>query len=284
MLLRVGGHTVSVVGECAERFLSQYGGAKPFLVDNAVPEWTVRFGVDLPEASGVVLNRFVFSEIESDCIFSRNGDTYLYEMYETGSGCRLVGMRYCGGADCVEATECNNISALRFALWFAYSMLAAKAKTTFVHSSVIVYKGRAVLFLGESGTGKSTHTQLWLNNIEGAHLLNDDSPVLAIENGEPVVYGSPWSGKTPCYYPYRFPLAAAVRLSQAKENIISRLPIPAALGALQPSLPPALMQDEVFADSLIDIISDTIMRVPVYHLGCLPDADAAMLSCHTIFG
>lgn len=283
MLLRIGGHTVSVVGDCAERFLSSYAGAKPFVVTDATPEWTVRFGVDLPETSGIVLNRFVFSEIECDCQFGRNGDTYLYDMFENTSGRRLVQMRYEAGSDCVEATECNNTSALRFALWFAYSMLAVKAKTTFVHSSVIVYKGRAVLFLGESGTGKSTHTRLWLNNIEGSHLLNDDSPVLAIEDGMPVVYGSMWSGKTPCYFSRRFPLAAVVRLSQAKENRIRRLSVPEALGALQPSLPPALMQDEMFADSLIDIVSDTIRCVPVYHLGCLPDAEAARLSCKTIF-
>ena len=30
--------------------------------------------------------------------------------------------------------------------------------TVALHGSCIVYKGKAVLFLGESGTGKSTHT------------------------------------------------------------------------------------------------------------------------------
>lgn len=284
MLLRIGGHTVEINGECAERFLSHYGGAKPFIVEDTSPEWTVRFGVELPDASGNILNRFIFSEIGSECVFSRNSDTYHFEMYETTSRSRLVGVRYCAGEYLVEATDCNNNSALRFALWFAYSMLAAQASTTFVHSSVIVYKGDAVLFLGESGTGKSTHTSLWLKNIDGAHLLNDDSPVLAIEGGEPVVYGSPWSGKTPCYFPYRFPLAAVVRLSQAKENRIRRLSIPEALGAMHPSLPPALMQDEFFSDFLIDIISSTIVSVPAFHLDCLPDNDAARLSCQTIFG
>jgi hypothetical protein len=163
-------------------------------------------------------------------------------------------------------------------------MLAATSKTTCAHSSVIVYGDRAILFLGESGTGKSTHTRLWLENIGEAQLLNDDSPVLAIENGKPYVFGSPWSGKTPCYIARRFPLGALVRLSQAPQNRMHRLSIPEALAALQPSLPPALMQDEYFADRLIDIVSDTISAVPAYHLGCLPDADAARLSCRTIFG
>ena len=158
------------------------------------------------------------------------------------------------------------------------------AKVTFVHSSVIVHKGGAVLFLGESGTGKSTHTRLWLKNIPDAHLLNDDSPILTIEEGRPWVYGSPWSGKTPCYVARRFPLKALVRLSQAPQNAMRRLSVPEAFAALQPSLPPALMQDERYADLLIDVVSDVISVAPAYHLSCLPDADAAQLSCKTIFG
>ena len=140
-----------------------------------------------------------------------------------------------------------------------------------------------MLFLGESGTGKSTHTRLWLENIEGSHLLNDDSPVLAIENGRPMVYGSPWSGKTRCYIPYHFPLAAIVRLSQAPSNSIRLLSVPEAIAALQPSLPPALMQDESFADQLFAIISSTIKRVPAFHLACLPDETAARMSQEAVF-
>lgn len=284
MLLQIGGHTVSVEGGCAERFLSQYNGAKPFIVGDAEPEWKIRFGIDISDERATVLSDFVFSEINADCIFSCNGDAYYFKIYEKGAPEHLVSMMYRSGSDCVEATVCHNPSALRFAIWFAYSMLSAQVGTTFVHSSVIVYKERAILFLGESGTGKSTHTRLWLNNISGAHLLNDDSPVLSVEDGKPYVYGSMWSGKTPCYVARRFPLSAVVRLSQAPKNEIRSLSIPEAFAALQPSLPPALMQDERFADMLVGIISDTISVVPSFRLGCLPNADAARLSCKTVFG
>ena len=283
--LCVGGHRLKVEGECAERFLRFYKGAQPFIVDCSDADWTVRYGIAFePATDGETLNEFTFSEINADCRFRRCGDDYFYEMYDSASGSRLIAMRHRFGSDIVEATECSNESALRFSLWFALSMLSAASRLTFVHSSVIVHQGRAVLFLGESGTGKSTHTRLWLGSIPDAHLLNDDSPVLTIEGGRPYVYGSPWSGKTPCYVAQRFPLAAIVRLSQAKENRMNRLSIPGALAALQPSLPPALMQDEHYADLLIDIISDTIAVAPAYHLACLPDEEAARLSCRTIFG
>ncbi|MBP5190078.1 MAG: hypothetical protein J6031_04110 [Bacteroidales bacterium] len=284
ILLSLGGRLLAVEGDSAVRFLHQYDGARPFIADSGEAEWTVRYDEDLPEKPhGDLLSEFTFSEINSVCHFRYAGDDYFYEMYNQADRKPLVAMHYRKGENSVCASQCDNTSALRFSLWFAVGMLGACSSFTFVHSSVVVHNGRAVLFLGESGTGKSTHTRLWLNNIVDSHLLNDDSPILTIEQGRPYVYGSPWSGKTPCYVARRFPLKAVVRLSQAPQNTMSRLSIPQAFAALHPSLPPVLMQDTHFADSLLDMISDTISAVPSYHLACLPDADAARLSRNTIF-
>jgi len=177
-----------------------------------------------------------------------------------------------------------NLRLLRFACWIAYGVATAPFKTVAIHTSTIVCQSKAILFLGESGTGKSTHTCLWRENIQGAVLLNDDSPILRIIDGEPWIYGSPWSGKTPCYKNESYPLAACVRLSQAPYNQIKRLSVAQGYGALHPSCPP----DFAYSDELYDYISDTLSSllsaVPVYHLACLPDADAAHLSHDTIFG
>ena len=43
-----------------------------------------------------------------------------------------------------------------------------------LHSSCVVYNNRAYLFSAPSGTGKSTHTQLWLKRFPGSYILNDD--------------------------------------------------------------------------------------------------------------
>jgi hypothetical protein len=32
------------------------------------------------------------------------------------------------------------------------------------------------------------------------------------------------------------------------------------------------------------IIGDILSAVPAYHLACLPDRDAVLLSCNTVFG
>lgn len=173
---------------------------------------------------------------------------------------------------------------VRFALWIAYGLVTMPHQTVAVHTSVIQYKGRTVLFLGESGTGKSTHTRLWRENIEGAVLLNDDSPILRIIDGKPWMFGSPWSGKTPCYKQESYPLAACVRLSQAPYNKIQRLNIAQAYAALHPSCPPDFAYDDTLYDHISETIGEVLANVPLYHLACLPDRDAAELSCKTVFG
>ena len=140
------------------------------------------------------------------------------------------------------------------------------------------------MFLGESGTGKSTHTRLWRENIAGATLLNDDSPFVGVSDGRIVAYGSPWSGKTPCYKNESYPIRAIVRLSQAPNNQMRRLRSLQAIGALLPSLPPAFAFDEGLEDGVMNVLSAVVSKVPVYHLECLPNSEAAQLSHDTIFG
>ena len=65
-----------------------------------------------------------------------------------------------------------------------------------LHSSCVVVDGVAYAFSADSGTGKSTHTQLWLKRFgKRAHMLNDDKPALRIIDGKPYACGTPWSGK-----------------------------------------------------------------------------------------
>jgi hypothetical protein len=114
--------------------------------------------------------------------------------------------------------------------------------------------------------------------------LNDDSPIVRLLDDVPTVFGSPWSGKTPCYHNRHFPIAAIVRLSQAPNNQITRLGRLHSLGALLPSCPPQFARDERLMDGLVAVISSIIGTVPVFHLECLPDEGAARLVFDTVFG
>ncbi len=182
----------------------------------------------------------------------------------------------------VHVAGSHDPQMLKFALWIGYGLETIALRRIPMHCSCIVKDGRAYLFLGESGTGKSTHTRLWRENIEGAFLLNDDSPVLAVEDGAVWMYGSPWSGKTHCYRQERYPLGGCVRLSQAPSNRIERLSLLKAFASLHPSCPPQFAMDSVLYDEIGLTLSAVLRSVGVWHLACLPNREAALLSCETI--
>lgn len=254
------------------------------------PDITLRTGVAIAGPDDLSDLEFLHSqEFEGiECtLYRRGGDTYFFRMSSPEYG--TVSFLHAAGSsvfDCDAGTDGKRPAPIimRFLVWTAFGMAAVRGGGCPIHSSTIVCEGRAVLFLGESGTGKSTHTRLWIKNIPNAELLNDDSPVLRIEDGRAVVYGSPWSGKTPCYKTASAPLAACVRLSQAPHNEIRRLPKIEAFGALFPSCPPSFAADERLTDCICDILSHVIASVPIYSMKCLPDEDAALLVHKTVFG
>ena len=221
----------------------------------------------------------------AECIFGRTDKDYVLHIVGPDGGELLfVYDRESNRAQCNVSRDVPDMSAVRFGLWFMTALATVGHNVTPVHSSAIVCNGRAVLFLGESGTGKSTHTRLWRENIAGAVLLNDDSPFIGFVDGRATAFGAPWSGKTPCYKQEQYPIAAIVRLSQAPHNAIRPLRSVHAIGALLPSLTPAFGYDDELQDRMLATLSKIISQVPVYHLECLPDAAAARLSYDTVFG
>lgn len=229
---------------------------------------------------------FDFPDADADCHFGRYDGGYLFYMQSRRDDSQSLFIKADGSPEVRTNLVLRNDTAsamLRFGLWMMFGIAVNPLHAVAVHSSVIRVGDGAVMFLGESGTGKSTHTRLWRENIPGAELLNDDSPIVRIVEGVPTVCGSPWSGKTPCYKNERYPIRAIVRLSQAPHNRIRRLPVIAAIGALLPSCPPAFAYDATLQDNICGMLSEILSRVPAYHLECLPDADAARLSFETVF-
>lgn len=272
--------------EIPEEFITGHfaRAVAPFAVLAGEPELKLEVAdCPPPQPDYRELDSFDFADADADCRFGVDSEGYLLEMAPR-NGDAPARFRKHLNAPLVRTdyTPQHNPALLRFGLWTNFNLAAIHHTATAIHSSVISYKGGAVLFLGESGTGKSTHTRLWREHIAGAELLNDDSPIICTEEGA-MAYGSPWSGKTPCYRNIALPIKGIVRLSQAPKNEIRRLRPLEALGALLPSVPPAFAREEVLQDTLCELISRLIQQVPVYHLACLPNAEAAELACKTIF-
>ena len=167
------------------------------------------------------------------------------------------------------------VFALNNALMILYAFASAPYMTLEMHASVIENGGKGYLFLGKSGTGKSTHSSLWLKYIEGSELMNDDNPVLRVDaDGVTRVYGSPWSGKTPCYRNVSAPVGAIVRIRQAKHNTIKRQNALEAYASVYSSCS-GFKADRLIADGQHNILEHIALNVPCYVLDCLPDEEAA---------
>lgn len=267
-------------------------GFQPFEVEaneSVAPSCHFHIDTEFSEASITIeqlLSEFDVTEANAEGRFSRTTTGYLYSTHsrldnKPATLFHIDLKRH----DIVSNIVCQSaldISLLRFGLWMMFGVVLSENSAIAIHSSVIVSRERGVLFLGESGTGKSTHTRLWRENIEGATLLNDDSPIVRIVDGEALVFGSPWSGKTPCYKNLSYPIAGFCRLSQAPHNLIRRLHPLAAIGALLPSCPPAFAHDDYLQDGICNTLGALLKQVGAYHLECLPDKAAAELSFNTI--
>ena len=232
-----------------------------------------------------VIHAFDFEQNYASGELARYATGYRFSMIRDGRSYLLIKE---DGSNIVESNlgrfEEADPSLVRFGIWIMFGIIIAPLGAIAIHSSVIVKEHQGVLCLGESGTGKSTHTRLWRENIEGARLLNDDSPIIRVIDGKAIVYGSPWSGKTPCYVNKSVPVRGLLRLSQAPHNKIYRLPALLAIGAILPSCPPAFAYDNTLQDHICNTVSDILTSTPAYHLECLPNGAAAELSYSTIFG
>ena len=172
---------------------------------------------------------------------------------------------------------------LNNALMLIFAFAGSKIETLLLHASLVRQNGYGYAFIAKSGTGKSTHSGLWLKHIPGCELLNDDNPIVHFnqETEEATVYGSPWSGKTPCYKNDSVPVGAFVRLEQAPVNEIQRESPARAFASLLPSCS-NLKEVRELNNGVIETVKYLAAHTPVYFLKCLPDKEAAEVCFNTI--
>ena len=165
---------------------------------------------------------------------------------------------------------------------FLFAQAVLEHDGVFVHASCVSMEGKSYLFLGKSGTGKSTHARQWLQAFPDCRLLNDDNPALRIEDGKVMVYGTPWSGKTSCYKNEGYPVAGIARLRQAKTNSFSPLEGPEIFAALLPSCS-AIRQDAGLLEALYCTLIQIAEQVTVGCMECLPNIDAARVCYNSLY-
>ena len=264
------------------RYLTAYAPFASERSDGALFSLRLEYVEDLRSVDLGMLRQCLNDEPPYFWIFDKDGKfSFAFSYTKSHPDCILIPSEdYSSSVVYVPASMAEKLTdfALSNSLMLLYTFRTSPYETLLVHASVIRHNDGGFMFLGRSGTGKSTHSRLWLDNIEDAVLLNDDNPVIRVSDGEAIVFGTPWSGKTHCYKNESVPLKAVVRLSQAPYNKITRnIPLQA-YASLMPACS-CMRWDRRSTDSLHHTVEKVISKVKCWHLECLPDADAAY-TCH----
>lgn len=179
-------------------------------------------------------------------------------------------------------SEAEQYALLSWFLMVSFGQSVLFFKTIMIHASTVERnKEEAYAFLGKSGTGKSTHSQLWLKYLEGFELLNDDNPVIRVLDDAVYIYGTPWSGKTDCYRNVKVRLTGIVRLRQAKKNVFQQKHFSESMIMLLPSCTAIRWNKKLF-NNMVDTVESITNIIPVGLLDCLIDQEAASISYNGI--
>lgn len=169
----------------------------------------------------------------------------------------------------------NLDDALYVGLGAAFAKAILPFDGLFLHSSAVILDGKAYLFSAHSGVGKSTHTEKWCR-LFGATYLNDDKPVLRLENGSWIVYGAPWSGKHDLSQPTGVPLGGIAFLHRGDHNEINPLPPEKAIPLFLSQSLRRLNHEQM--DKQLTLVDCLLRQVPLWELMCLNNDEAARLS------
>ena len=140
----------------------------------------------------------------------------------------------------------------------------------------------AILFTAPSGTGKSTHTRMWQECFgERVTVINDDKPLIKINDSEAVIYGTPWCGKHGIETNTSAKIKAVVILEQSEVNSIKPI-------SFFDAYPTILNQtyrpnDADKMRKVLSMINGLIKNVTIYKLGCNISHEAAETAYNAIF-
>jgi len=150
-----------------------------------------------------------------------------------------------------------------------------------LHASAVELEGRAYLFSGPCGMGKSTHAKLWQQCFgEAARVFNDDKPALRRLDDRWFAYGTPWCGKDGININMKVPLAAVCFLKRGDENRIRRLTPLEALGEFMAQTIYKLYPSEM--ERLLTLADRLLQEIPIFELTNRADEAAARLSYETL--
>jgi hypothetical protein len=156
---------------------------------------------------------------------------------------------------------------------FVVSRLLSRTHGLLLHASAVILDGAAIVFVGHSGAGKSTISQLM--EEAGLEVMTDDRTILTCEGAVVHAWGTPWHGSRRRALARRSPVRAMFLLKQAETHEVS--PALAQQTAVK-ELFVRLIQPRVKGDEVancLDALAEVTGRVPLRELHFARSSSAA---------
>ena len=145
-----------------------------------------------------------------------------------------------------------------------------------IHGSALAVGDSCYLFKAPSGVGKTTHTELWLENIKGSFIVNGDKPLIRRFGDNFILYGTPWAGKEGWNRNTSVPLKGIVFLNRGLENRIWRV---SASDMLPFLISQTYRPSDIKAQKkTLELLQSLWSHVPFYKLECNMDKEAALIA------
>lgn len=154
-----------------------------------------------------------------------------------------------------------------------------------LHSACFDVDGVGVAFAAHSGTGKTTHMNLWQKYLgEKMVVVNGDKPIVRFfedEPEQPYAYGTPWNGKEHLGCNMRTPLKHICFIERSETNYVEKVQKQDIIDRIMnqvymPKAPQAMMKTMTLIDRLLSCCDLWIIH-------CNMEPKAAEIAYNTIF-
>ena len=220
---------------------------------------------------------------EARIYLTEKGWLHIYPPLGDGNGCQVA---------CLFCPDGDHTIYYPASRWEEYSrvwccthlicgeLLLLRHQAVLLHSSIVLYQGKGLLFCGASGAGKSTQAELWHRHL-GAKIINGDRTVIRKMPEGFWGGGSMWSGTSRIYHPEQAPIAGIFLVEHGAENRVE----PLGFEAFKTLLTQTIVNswDPDFMERATQLLAELMDSVPIYRLSCLPDTEAVELVKNTLF-
>lgn len=145
-----------------------------------------------------------------------------------------------------------------------------------LHSSCVVKDNQAYLFSAPSGTGKSTHTNLWLEEFKDAYILNDDKPAIIFKDNALYAAGTPFSGKHDISKNLLVPIKGICFIERSLNNWIKEISSKQAIFEILNQTERIPYENDMTL--ILSHIENIVKNTKIYKMGCNISIDAVYTS------